>query len=160
MRCQDKNTNIYYHSSARSRPLEGLADSSLRIIESEGATEIAGFVGYPQFLLCLKLSWIKAPRGTPETHPLTIERRFYMVHDHMVHDPMVHSLLIDHSLVCQEHEHLAGSWIAGLRSTTTRFPFGNCIAMVQKKSLVDSTLEDTSMWYDSSGTHHGLGSAQ
>jgi hypothetical protein len=54
-------------------------------VESEGAAEIAGFVGYPQFLLCLKLSLIKAPRGTPETHPLTIERRVYMVHDHMVH---------------------------------------------------------------------------
>ena len=58
MRCQleNKNTNIYYHSSAHSRPLEGLADSSPRIIELEGAAEIAEFVGYPQFLLYLKLS--------------------------------------------------------------------------------------------------------
>ena len=69
-------------------------------------------------------------------------------------------LLIDLSSVCQEHEHLAGSWIAGLRSTTLRFPFRNCIAMVQEKSLVDSTLDDTSMRYDASGTHHGRGPAQ
>ena len=48
------NGNIYYHSYARSRPLEGLADSSLRTIESEGAAEITGFVGYPQILLCLR----------------------------------------------------------------------------------------------------------
>jgi hypothetical protein len=79
------NADIYYHSFARSRSLEGLAYSSLRIIESEGAAEIAGFVGYPQFLPCLKLSWIKAPRSTPETHQLTIERRLYMAYDHMVH---------------------------------------------------------------------------
>jgi hypothetical protein len=83
------NANIYYYSSARSRPLEGIANSSLRMIESEGAAEIARFMGYPQLLLCVKLSWIKAPRGTPETYPLTIERRVYMVHDYMVH-PFTH----------------------------------------------------------------------
>jgi hypothetical protein len=63
--------------------IEGIANSSCRIMESEGAAEIAGLLGYPQLLLVLKPSWTKAPRGTSDTHLLTIEHRVYMVYDHM-----------------------------------------------------------------------------